>query len=173
ARHCTAFPTRRSSDLPDVLVAAPGYYGGGFGWFENGGNGQLEDFADVQKIALQGVLGANASTLKLSNLNVVPLDLDGDGHVNLLHMTKTKTYSVYDFVKVGNAYKLQGRVIDTAGGQSPKIDFGKDTLDTQVMDVNFDGLVDLVVTTGTQVQTFFSLGRLPGRDGQFGVGSMK
>ncbi len=49
-----------------------------------------------------------------------------------------------------------------------KIDFGKDTLDTQAMDVNFDGLVDVVVSTGTEYQTFFSLGRYPGGDGQFG-----
>src|SRR5262245_9346425 len=61
-----------------------------------------------------------------------------------------------------------GRSIATASGQNAKVDFGRDTLDTKVVDVNFDGLVDLVVSSGLEVQTFFALGRYPGGDGQFG-----
>jgi RHS repeat-associated protein len=62
--------------------------------------------------------------------------------------------------------------VTTASGQSPKIDFGKDTLNTKVMDVNGDGLVDVVVSTGTEYQTFLSLGRLPQGSGQFGTGKL-
>ncbi|RDJ94302.1 hypothetical protein B4Q13_15385, partial [Lacticaseibacillus rhamnosus] len=64
----------------------------------------------------------------------------------------------------------KGRAVETSDGLSPKIDLGKDGLDTQVMDVDFDGLVDVVITTGTEVQTYFSLGRFPGGDGRFGQG---
>src|SRR5262249_5015223 len=51
---------------------------------------------------------------------------------------------------------------------SPKVDLGKDAAETKVADVNFDGMVDLVVSTGTEFQTFLSLGRFPGGYGQFG-----
>jgi hypothetical protein len=50
------------------------------------------------------------------------------------------------------------------------IDFGRDAQNTKVMDVNGDGLVDVVVSTGTEYQTFLSLGRLPQGNGQFGSG---
>ena len=36
---------------------------------------------------------------------------------------------------------------------------------TYAGDVNFDGLVDVVVSTGTEFQTFYSLGRYAGGDG--------
>ncbi|MCB9575836.1 MAG: VCBS repeat-containing protein [Polyangiaceae bacterium] len=157
-----------SDGLPDVLVTAAGLYGAGHGVFFNGDGGTADRFGAVQNMGIQGVLGAGASTITLGNLNVAPLDLDGDATINLLHMPKVKTYAVYEPVFDGAKWWWKGRSIDTASGQSPKIDWGKDTLDTQVMDVNFDGLVDVVVTTGTEVQTFFSLGRYPGGDGQFG-----
>ncbi|MCA9593472.1 MAG: hypothetical protein KC776_09185, partial [Myxococcales bacterium] len=157
-----------SDGLPDVLVTAPGLYGAGHGVFFNGDSGLADRFGSVQPMSIFGVLGAGASTITLGNLNVAPLDLDGDATINLLHMPKVKTYAVYAPVFDGAKWAWKGRAIDTASGQSPKIDWGKDTLDTQVMDVNFDGLVDVVVTTGTEVQTFFSLGRYPGGDGQFG-----
>ena len=40
------------------------------------------------------------------------------------------------------------------------------------MDVNGDGLVDIVFSSGTELQTFFSLGRYPGGDGQFGQATL-
>jgi len=36
------------------------------------------------------------------------------------------------------------------------------------MDVNGDGSVDIVYSAGTEMQTFLSLGRYEGGDGQFG-----
>ncbi|MBX3184409.1 MAG: hypothetical protein KF915_17405, partial [Polyangiaceae bacterium] len=158
--------------LPDVVVTAPGLYGGGYGWFENGAGGQLDTFSQAQAMALRGVLGANAATLQLTNPNLVALDLDGDGAANLLHMPVARSYGLYDFVQLSSgAYELQGREVTTASGLDVKIDFGRDALETQLMDVNSDGLVDVVVTTGTQLETFFNLGRLPGGDGQFGTGA--
>ena len=160
-----------SDGLPDVLVTAPGLFAGKHGAFINGAGGDADSFTQGS-IAVAGVLGADAGTIQLKNLNVVPLDLDADATINLLHMPKVKTYSIYTPVEAaaGNGldFVWQGRVIDTASGQSPKIDFGNDTLETKVVDVNFDGLVDVVVSTGQELQTFFSLGRYPEGDGQFG-----
>ena len=67
-----------SDGLPDVLVTAPGLYGDGHGYFLNGPGAVGDSFDDPQDMGIQGVLGANATTIKLSNLNLAPLDLDGD-----------------------------------------------------------------------------------------------
>ena len=152
--------------LPDVLVTAPGVYGNDFGVFSNSADGARDTFGAVRKLPVRGVLGATSGTIKLSNANVAPLDFDGDGIVDFLHMPKVKTYAVYHFTSDG----LVGSAIDAANKQSPKIDLGKDAAETRVLDVNFDGMVDLVVSTGTEFQTFLSLGRLPGGDAQFGHG---
>jgi RHS repeat-associated protein len=167
----TDFFDVNSDGLPDVLVTAPGLYNNGHAIFFNGNNATHEFGyqATPGEMSIFGVLGANAGSITLNNLNISPQDLDGDGRINLLHMPTYKTYSVYDSVCDG-LYDCDwvGRVIDTANNQNVKIDFGNDTLDTKVMDVNFDGLVDVVVSTGTEYQTFYSLGRYAGGDGQFG-----
>jgi len=155
-----------------VLVTAPGQYGGGHGVFFNGAGGGLETFGNVEQMSLLGVLGANATTLALKNPNLVPLDLDGDGSINLLHMPQTKTYASYAPVKTASGWQWQGQSIATADGLDARIDFGNDSLETQVMDVNFDGLVDVVLSSGSAMQTFFSLGRFPRGDGQFGNATM-
>ena len=160
--------------LPDVLVTAPGIYGNDYGVFFNSAGGVHNSFGAVAQLGVAGVAGADAGTLKLSNANVAPLDLDGDGIVDLLHMPAVKTYAKYRFTPPtsrGQKWMLVGTAIETASKQSPKIDLGRDAAETRVLDVNFDGMVDLVVSTGTQFQTFLSLGRLPGGDAQFGHGN--
>ena len=166
----TDFFDVNSDGLPDVLVTAPGLYGNDHAVFFGGAAGSL-GFGGPTNLGVVGVLGANSNTITLRNQNLAPLDFDGDGHINLLHMPKVATYSAYDPRQVGGVWKWVGREITTASGQSPKVDFGSDTVDTQVVDVDFDGLVDVLVSTGTEYQTFFSLGRHPGGDGQFGKGT--
>ncbi len=83
-------------------------------------------------------------------------------------MPKVKRYAVFSPQKDGNAWRWQGRSIDTASGQDAKINFAQDARRTAVMDVNGDGLVDVVFAGATEYQTFFALGRYPGGDGQFG-----
>jgi RHS repeat-associated protein len=153
--------------LPDLLVTAPGVYGNDYGVFRNSDGGTRDTFGNVRKLGVVGVLGANSGTIKLSNANVMPLDLDADGIVDLVHMPKVKTYSVYHFL----GDKLVGTAIDVANQQNPKVDLGKDAAETKIADVNFDGLVDVVVSTGTEFQTFLSLGRLPKGYAQFGHGN--
>ncbi len=158
-----------SDGLPDVLVTAPGLYGDGHAVFFNGPLGAVDTFGSDTSIGVSGGIdGANPTVIKLSNMNLVPLDLDGDGSINLLHMPRVKTYALYEPRKVSGMWRWLGRTVEEASRQNAKIDFGSDTLDIQVMDVNGDGLVDVVSTTGTEVQTFLSLGRYAGGDGQFG-----
>ncbi len=159
-----------SDGLPDVLNTSVGTYGYGHGVFFNSQGGKADSFGGVNLMTVQGVLGANANDITFRNLNLTPLDLDGDGSINLLHMPQVKTYSLYTPTFANGAWAWVGSAVTTAAGQSSKIDFGKDTLNTKVMDVNGDGLVDLVVSTGTEYQTFLSLGRLPQGSGQFGSG---
>src|SRR5690606_14053188 len=87
------------------------------------------------------------------------------------HMPLEKKYSVYSVSRNNGRWQWLGRAIQTADGLNPKLDLGKDAMFTRVVDVNFDGLVDVVRSTGTELQTFFALGRYPGGDGQFGPAS--
>ncbi|MBM4361115.1 MAG: VCBS repeat-containing protein [Deltaproteobacteria bacterium] len=164
----TALHDVNSDGLPDVLVTAPGFFGGSHGVFWNGGGGKPRSF-QAGTIAVSGAV--DAGTLTLGNPNVVPLDLDGDGSADLLHMPLVKTYGVYSAVETKGSWRWQGRNVTTADGLSPRIDFGRDASFTRVVDVDFDGLVDVVRSTGTGLETYFSLGRLPGGDGRFGQGS--
>ncbi len=97
------------------LVTAPGTYNDDHAVFFNGTGGATR-FDDVEHLGIQGVLGANASTIKLSNPNVVPLDLDGDGKINLLHMPAVKTYAIYTPEIVGGKWKWVGREVSTVSG---------------------------------------------------------
>ena len=84
-----------------------------------GGTGlyQLEGLENVEQLEVQGVLGASAGTIKLSNANVAPLDFDGDGRVDLLHMPQVKSYAAYHFAPpaLGHSkWSLAGQVIEAA-----------------------------------------------------------
>jgi RHS repeat-associated protein len=156
--------------LPDVLVTAPSpgdNYQGKHGVFFNGGGGRADAFTP-DLVGVRGANGEDASTITLRNLNLSPGDLDGDGTIDLVHMPQVKTYSVYTPQRLGTQWWWIGRPITTAAAQSPKINLGRDGLDTQRMDVNGDGLVDMVLSAGTEMETFFALGKFPGGDGQFG-----
>jgi RHS repeat-associated protein len=153
--------------LPDVLVTAPALFGGKHGVWFNGAGGKADTFTQ-STIGVLGVLGADADVISLKNQNLAVQDLNGDGIIDLLHMPRVQTYSVYTPQNRSGTWWWVGRTVETAAAQSPKIDFGRDTTNVRAMDVNADGLVDLVVSTGTEYQTFFALGRYPSGDGQFG-----
>lgn len=151
--------------LPDFMVTQPGVYGSGFGLFLNSASGIADSFSASTNLPVVGVDGATAGNLRLSNANVTPLDADGDGIVDLLHAPAAKTYAIYKIGPTG----WVGRSVTTASQQNLKIDFGRDALTTRVLDVNGDGLVDVVVSTGTEMQTFLALGREHQGKDQFGT----
>ncbi|MCB9610148.1 MAG: hypothetical protein H6716_26410 [Polyangiaceae bacterium] len=164
-----------SDALPDILVTAPGLFGGKHAVYFNGaGTGGLDvGFFSQSTMSVNDpdVPAVDANVLGLDNANVVPMDLDADGTVDLVHMPRVKSYSVFTpKYAPGQGWQWDGRPITTADQQDPKIDFANDNANIRSVDVDYDGLVDIVVTTGTEVQTFFSLGRFPGGDGQFGSG---
>ena len=154
--------------LPDVLVTNPAEFNGNLGVFFNGAGGQANSFSNAYPMPVYGVPGEDANVINLSNLNVSAADINGDGIIDLIHMPQVQTYSVYTPQGSGTSYSWVGTAITTASQQSPKIDFGDDAQNIQVLDVNGDGLVDVVYSSGTSLETFFSLGRYPNGDGQFG-----
>ncbi len=143
----TDFFDINSDGCLDVLVTAPGLYSKDHALLVNGQNGQL-GFGGPQNMAIQGVLGADATSIKLSNPNMTPFDLDGDGRINLVHVPPSRPTPSMIRQQIGGKWTWVGRAIETANAQNIKIDLGSDTLDTQVMDVDFDGLVDVSVSTG-------------------------
>lgn len=154
--------------LPDVLVTDPSIYAGKHGVYFQGRNGKADTFT-ADTIAVSGIQGADAGVISLHNLNVNPLDIDGNGIADLLHMPQVKTYAVYSPEHSSAGWVWQGRAVNAAAGLSPTVDFGKDSLDIRVLDVNGDGLVDVVATKGTAVQTYYALGRYPKGDGAYGT----
>lgn len=148
--------------LPDYLVTGPAAHDGGFGQFLNSPGGVADRFAAAETLLMLG--GANAGSLRLSSPNVAVLDVDGDGRVDLVHAPQRKVYEVYPLRSTG----LQGRTISSGSADSIKINFASSLEPTRALDVNGDGLVDVVVTTGQEIQTFFALGRTPGGKDRFG-----
>ncbi len=167
----TDFFDVNSDGLPDVVVTAPGLYQGKHGLYLNGTGGTADAFS-LTLMGVQSPIGDTPSTLSWSNLNVAALDLDGDGIANFLHMPQVKTYAVYSPQLVQGAWQWTGRSVTTANQLAPKIDFGKDGQELRVVDVNGDGLVDVLRYAGTEYQTYYALGKYPGGDGLFGNATM-
>jgi RHS repeat-associated protein len=153
--------------LPDVLVSSAALYEGAHGLFLNGASGAL-GFEAPRTMEVVGGGSVDAGILKLTNKHVSVLDLDSDGRINLVHMPNFKSYSVFSPQLLGSEWAWVGKSVSAPAGQDVKIDWTKNAEHTAVMDVNGDGLVDIVYASATEIQTFFSLGRYPGGQRQFG-----
>jgi RHS repeat-associated protein len=160
--------------LQDVVATTPGSFGGKHGLFINGaGMPGVVGFgvASTMPVIPTGTV-TDPGVLSLHSANVAAMDLDADGMVDLVHMPAAKRYSIFSVRPDGlGGFQWAGREISTASQQDVKINFAQDARNTRVIDVNGDGLVDVVYSTPTQLQTFFSLGRYPGGEGQFGTAS--
>ncbi len=158
-----------SDGLPDVVVTMPGQ-DSAFPLYLSGVTGARDTFA-ASRLGVLGVLGATSTGVNLANDNVAACDLDGDGTIDWLHQPAPKSYAIYTPQLVGGSWFMAGRAVPASAYQDPHLDLGEDTPDIDVLDANGDGLVDVVRATGTDMQTFFSLGRYPGGDGNFGSAS--
>jgi RHS repeat-associated protein len=184
-----------SDGLLDVIVTDPARYrtpsgAPAVGVFFNGFSGADArpaprtsgvgpSFSDAVPLPMQSGL---SGTLNLGNLNVVPMDMDGDGRGDLLHMPRLSTYGWFTPTRAADPDDAAARIspasqgwrwsyaeVDLPSGDlDPRIDLGRDGARIQTLDVNGDHLVDVLRTTGTVMQTWLNLGWLPGGDGRFG-----
>ena len=159
-----------SDGLPDVVTMMPALYGGQHALWLNGKGGLKNGFGALEKMGLSTTEpGANTTVITKKNPNVVFLDLDGNGSINLLHMPKAKTWYSYEprFENSKWAW-ASSSAITSADGQDARISFSADAENIRVVDVNGDGLVDVLKSAGTSLVTWFALGRWEGGYGRFG-----
>ncbi|MCA9609791.1 MAG: hypothetical protein KC619_29535, partial [Myxococcales bacterium] len=175
-----------SDGLPDLVVTDPARYRTSdgrpaVGVFFNGFTGRrgtpagaTASFSDAVPMAIPYGLD---TVMSLGNANVVPMDIDGDGRGDLLHMPRLRDYGWWsatrrgvDEVNVGDQgwEWTYANVRLPADDTDPRIDLGRDAQHIRVLDVNNDHLIDVVRTTGTVMQTWVNLGWLPGGEGRFG-----
>lgn len=180
-----------SDGLPDLIVTDPARYRTdtgepAVGVFFNGFTGPnafpagaAATFSDAVPMAIPAGL---SSVLSLNNANVVPMDIDGDGRSDLLHMPRLRTYGWWSPTRraddptqaptvspADQSWEWTYAQIDLpASDTDPRIDLGRDSSHMRALDVNNDHLIDIVRTTGTVMQTWLNLGWLPGGDGRFG-----
>jgi len=156
--------------LPDVLDTRAGHQ-----LFLNSSGGTSDSFGPSVAMGTSPG-GTFGSSLKFSSPNLAALDLDGDGTANLvLAPPQNNTYYTYTPTLRSGSWLWSEQQVTPVPGASSKVYFGQDrsaSKYTRVMDVNGDGLVDVVVSTGLQYQTFFALGRLPQGSSQFGNGAL-
>jgi RHS repeat-associated protein len=167
-----------SDGLPDVLVTDPARFSGGAGVYFNGFAGgrptQAGEFSSAVHVAVPPGL---SGTLDLSRASIVPMDIDGDGKSDLLHMPRRANYGYFVTSKepardgfeplAGWSFAHVPTTLP-AGQTDPRIDLTQSSELFETADVNNDHLIDILKTTGQKVQVWLNLGQVPGGDGRFG-----
>ena len=175
-----------SDGLPDLIVTNPARYrtasgAPAVGVFFNGfsGTGTAPAAAGTFSRAVSVAVPPHLSdVMDLSNSNVVPMDIDGDGRSDLLHMPRRANYGYFIATRNDNANAVRPAsqgwefshvpVALERGVTDPRLDLSRDGAHMRAIDVNNDHLIDIVRTTGTVMQTWLNLGWLPGGNGRFG-----
>ncbi|MBK8591845.1 MAG: VCBS repeat-containing protein [Sandaracinaceae bacterium] len=176
--------------LPDVIVTEPARYRTrdgrpAAGVFFNGFEGENTEpagragvFSAPVSVPMRGDL---SGVMRMRNANIVPMDVDGDGRGDLLHMPRLHSYGYFtptreadETVRHSVRPAQQGWGFTYAEveldrvGDDPRIDLVRDGTHYKMWDVNNDHLVDVVRTTGTAMQTWMNLGWAEGGEGRFG-----
>jgi RHS repeat-associated protein len=178
-----------SDGLPDLIVTDPARYrtesgAPAVGVFFNGFSGPSAEPAGRTAIFSAPVAVPMRSdlsgTLNLGNANVVPMDVDGDGRSDLLHMPRLDRYGFFTPTRASDeaaghspspadqGWRFTYAEVQLERGTDPRVDLVRDGSHYEMFDVNGDHLVDVVRTTGTAMQTWLNLGWLPGGEGKFG-----
>ena len=159
--------------LPDVLVSAAGFFNGNHGLYLNGASPALcrgsrgssrcrssrRPSVDRRRRAVARRARRwprSISTPTASSISSICRS------ANAIRSSRPSASGANGF-EMGGARESRRRRNKTSRSTSPAT---RPTF--ACIDVNGDGLVDVVYSTATAVQTFFSLGRYPGGDGQFG-----
>jgi YD repeat-containing protein len=176
--------------LPDVIVTEPARYrtadgrpaaGVFFNGFQGASTtpaGRAAVFSQPVAVPMRGDL---SGVMRMRNANIVPMDVDGDGRGDLLHMPPhsdqygyfTPTRRADEAVNYSVRPAQQGwgftyAEVELDRGEDPRIDLVGDGTHYKMWDVNNDHLVDVVRTTGTVMQTWMNLGWAEGGEGRFG-----
>ncbi|MEM9074142.1 MAG: SpvB/TcaC N-terminal domain-containing protein, partial [Myxococcota bacterium] len=175
-----------SDGLPDLLVSDPARYrdaegrpaaGVFFNGFDGSGAspGQAGSFSDPVSVAVPAGL---SHVMSFANQNIAPMDVDGDGRSDFLHMPRVAAYGYFAITRNGADDAVSPAAQDWGfvhvpvalppGTTDPRIDLGRDGSRIKTVDVNNDHLIDVVRTNGSAMQTWLNLGWLPGGDGRFG-----
>lgn len=177
--------------LPDLIVTDPARYRGpdgepAVGVFFNGFVGPGADPAGETAIFSEPVSipmpPSLSGVLNLASLNVLPMDADGDGRSDLLHLPRRDRYGIFTPTRMSDAaagdsvspadqgWRFTYREIRPTA-DDPRIDLTSFGEFYRTWDVNGDHLVDIVRTTGNRMQTWLNLGWVPDGDGKFGQAS--
>ncbi|MDH5492706.1 MAG: hypothetical protein OEY14_12205, partial [Myxococcales bacterium] len=155
---------------------AVGVFFNGFSGSDASPAGQAGHFSDAVAVPMPSAL---SGVLNLSNRNIVPMDVDGDGRNDWLHMPRLDSYGYFTATRAPDAedaevspaaqgWRFSYAEVDLPLGTDPRVDFVRDGTHYRVLDVNGDHLIDIVRTTGTVMQTWLNLGWVPGGEGKFG-----
>jgi len=165
--------------LPDLLVTNPAAFDGAHGLFLQAATAAGQGFAAAAPMTVEPIAGlagseaVDTSVLGLGSSNVAPLDADADGRVDLVHMPPFQRMVAYRAERMSGAWRWRGTIVTSDPTQNPNLDFLPRRRETKVLDVDGDGLVDVVVTSGTETRTYFNLGRHAGGYGRFGVARLE
>lgn len=183
-----------SDGLPDLLVTDPARYrtadgSPAVGVFFNGFSGSRAVPAGSGGVFSQavpvGVPAGLSGTLSLASAVIRPMDVDGDGRTDLLHLPRYDRYGYFTPTRSVDDAGAAPSVSPSSQGWSftyaqvqlprddddPRIDLLRDGQHVRMLDVNNDHLIDAVRTTGTVMQTWLNLGWTPGGEGRFGTAS--
>ena len=161
--------------LPDVLDGDSGRNAGKHRVFFNGHNGLGAAFAPARSVSITPVVlpdgrPVDGFDLSLKSSSVVPLDFDADGTLDLVLLQRFRVPAVFSPKTESGALHWQVPPASVAENHpAPELQLTRDRTNTRVADANGDGLVDILVTTGTELHTYLSLARSPGGEGAFGA----
>ncbi|MFW5920571.1 MAG: SpvB/TcaC N-terminal domain-containing protein, partial [Polyangiales bacterium] len=178
-----------SDGLPDLVVTDPARYrtpagdpavGVFFNGFEGSDARPAASGATFSQAVPVPMAPSLSDVLSLDNANIVPMDVDGEGRSDYLHMPRRDRYGYFVPARGPDPDGLltspfsqdwrwsYAQVELPSFDSDPRIDFVRDGTHYKTLDVNGDHLIDVVQTTGTAMKTWLNLGRYPGGEGRFG-----
>jgi RHS repeat-associated protein len=167
----STFIDLNADGLPDVLntsttnAQAPGKHV----VFLNAAGAAIDRFGGPVPMGLPvASSGLNIGNLNFTNTSVLPLDLDGNGAVDLTSLPFAAAPELFAAKVTASAASWTRSRPITSASLFPRLNLGVNRARTNVLDVNGDGAVDIVYTGDNGIQTYFSLSPWPGGNGAFG-----
>jgi RHS repeat-associated protein len=176
-----------SDGLPDLVVTDPARYrtddgAPAAGVFFNGFEGDgVPTYPGTFSSAIPvGLPSGLSGTMNLASSTIVPMDVEGDGRSDFLHLPRRDRYGFFAPTRMsddvtGNSvrpseqgWRFTYADVSLGPGGDPRIDLVREPERYRTMDVNGDHLIDILKTTGRSMQTWLNLGTVPGGEGQFG-----